>query len=70
MNKKLKAQIILQYGSQRNFAFKLGEDESLVSKIVGGWRSPDPVKKARWAQALKCSVDDIFPAESARRVYS
>ena len=70
MNRKLKAQIFLHYGSQQAFAFKIQEDESYVSKVVHGWRSPDAEKKERWAQALKCSVDDIFPVEPARRVYS
>jgi hypothetical protein len=70
MNKKLKAQIFLRFGSQRAFAFKMQEDESYVSKVVGGWRTPDSDKQKMWAAALRCDVDDIFPPELDRRVYS
>ena len=70
MNRKLKAQIFLHFGSQQAFAFKIQEDESYVSKVAHGWRTPDSEKKARWAQALKCEVDDIFPAEPIKRVYT
>ena len=47
MNRKLKAQIYLHFGSQQAFAFKMQENESYVSKVVGGWRTPDPEKTAR-----------------------
>lgn len=70
MNKKLKAQIFLHFGSQRAFAFKMMEEESYVSKVVGGWRTPDSEKKARWAEALECEIDDIFPSDPERRAYS
>ena len=70
MNKKLKAQIFLHFGTQRAFAFKMMEEESYVSKVVSGWRTPDPEKQALWAKALKCEVGDIFSAEPERRVYS
>ncbi len=70
MNKKLKAQIFLHFGSQRAFAFKMMEEESYVSKVVRGWRTPDPERKASWAEALECEIDDIFPLESERRTYT
>jgi len=69
MNKKLKAQIFLHFGSQRAFAFKLMEEESYVSKVVGGWRTPAPEKQAVWAEALKCEVGEIFPAETVKKAY-
>jgi transcriptional regulator with XRE-family HTH domain len=40
VNRKLKAAIITTYGSQIAFAADLGVDESLISRIVRGWRKP------------------------------
>jgi DNA-binding transcriptional regulator YdaS (Cro superfamily) len=53
MDRKLKARIIEQFGSQANFAQALGEDESFVSRIVCGRRTLDPKRQATWAKALK-----------------
>jgi transcriptional regulator with XRE-family HTH domain len=69
-NRKLKAKIVEHFGTQRLFAFKMQIDSSFVSKIVRGYRSLDPERQALWAEVLKSEVDEIFPAEPARRAYS
>jgi hypothetical protein len=46
MNLKLKARIIERFGSQIQFAHTIHEDESLVSKVVRGWRPLSTEKKA------------------------
>jgi|GEM_PF-1702599 len=58
MNMRLKLRIIEQYGTQRKFAQTLGVPESVVSNAVRGAASPR--HKERWAEALNCTVDDIF----------
>ena len=40
INLKLKSAIISQYGSQIAFAAVLGVHDSLLSRIVRGWREP------------------------------
>ena len=69
-NRKLKARIVEHFGTQRLFAFKMREDESYVSKVIKGFRLPNPRKQELWATALKSEIEEIFPAEVARRSYS
>jgi len=54
MNKKLKAIIIEQYGSQADFAQKIGVDEPKVSRIIRGRRSLSPEDLQRWSKVLGC----------------
>ena len=54
MNKQLKAKIIERYGSQADFAERIKEDESKVSRIVRGRRSLSPEDVRRWSKALGC----------------
>ena len=60
MNRKLKAKIVENYGSQADFAQAMSIDETLVSRIVRGRRILDESKKKAWAQALNCSPHEIF----------
>jgi len=60
MNRKLKARIVLQYGTQADFAQLIGEEETIVSRIVRGRRKLNPEKEGKWAKALGCRVEDIF----------
>lgn len=54
MNKKLKARIFDQYGTQADFAQKIGVQESFVSRIIRGRRSLSPEELKRWSKALGC----------------
>ena len=60
MNNKLKAQIVLKYGTQADFALAINEDETNISRIVRGRRQLDPTRRQIWAKALDCKPDDIF----------
>ena len=62
MNTKLKLKIIEKYGSQAEFSTIVGEDESLVSRIVRERRTIDFNRQKKWADALGCKTEDIFVA--------
>jgi ribosome-binding protein aMBF1 (putative translation factor) len=61
MNKRLKLKIIEMFGSQADFAQAIKEDESVVSRIIRGRRKLDDQQKRKWAAALDCNPDQIFP---------
>lgn len=65
MNRELKATIFLKYGTQEDFAAAIGENPSVVSKVVRNRRKLSNVKKAKWARALGCKPDRIFPGLDA-----
>ena len=46
---------------QRDFAVIVGDDESVVSRIVNGVWVPDVERKLRYARALGKKVDEVFP---------
>ena len=66
INKKLKAAIIMKYGSQVDFALAVGIDETFVSKIIRGRRQLTSDQQKQWAKALKCKVEDIFLINTVR----
>jgi ribosome-binding protein aMBF1 (putative translation factor) len=61
MNQKLKAKIIEMFGTQSDFSQAIKEDESVVSRIIRGRRIPDDEQIRKWAAALGCKPDQIFP---------
>ena len=65
MNKALKSMIVLKYGSQDDFAERIGVSRSVVSNVVRGRRKLSDEKKIEWATALDCAVGDIFPIDLA-----
>lgn len=60
MNAKLKMRILEKYGSQIRFARAIEEDDTLVSKVVRGWRELDDDRQIRWAQALGTTPRELF----------
>ena len=61
MNRVLKSKIILEFGTQEDFAKAIGERPSLVSNVVRGRRNLSAEKQIDWAIMLKCSINEIFP---------
>lgn len=59
-NLKLKARIVLMFGSQSDFAAKLGMHEARVSQVVRGRRPINMKTRKAWAKALGVKVNDIF----------
>jgi hypothetical protein len=60
MNWNLKKRITEKFGLQWKFAFEVGEQEAIVSKVINGRYDLKPAKQQKWAQALDCKVEDIF----------
>jgi len=60
MNRKLKGKIVELYGSQTNFAMKIGEDETFVSRVINGRRRLNEKQQRRWAKALKAKPEEFF----------
>jgi hypothetical protein len=65
MNLKLKALIILKFGTQEDFAAAVNEGSSLVSLVVRGRRLISDEKKERWSEVLGCEPHEIFPDQDA-----
>jgi transcriptional regulator with XRE-family HTH domain len=63
MNLTLKFKIIQIYGTQADFAHRIGTNDSLVSRIVRGRRKLDPRNQEKWADALGCKPQELFQAE-------
>lgn len=60
MNRKLKGKIVEVFGSQTNFAMKIGEDETYVSRVINGRRNLDEKQQRHWAKVLKVNHEDLF----------
>ena len=60
LNKPLKARIFEVYGTQVDYALEIGEDETLVSKVICGRRTLSLEKQKIWATALGRNPQDIF----------
>jgi hypothetical protein len=63
MNKALKSVIVLKFGTQDDFAARMGVSRSLVSNVIHGRRKLSFEKKVLWATHLKCSFYEIFPID-------
>jgi len=61
INWKLRQLIIEKFDSQFRFAQATGDREPVVSRAVRGALDLSETKKAKWAQALGVSEEDIFP---------
>lgn len=59
-NGKLWAAIRERGMLQKDFARIVGDDPSIVSRIVTGQWNPDAQRKARYSRALGMSVEDLF----------
>ncbi len=59
MDNKLKAKIVERYGTQADFAVKIGVDESVVSRVLRGRRYLTPEAGAKWARALGVPKDQL-----------
>lgn len=53
-NRVLKAKIIEHYGTQADFSQEVGDDESLVSRVIRGRRKLSKEQAAVWLKALRC----------------
>jgi transcriptional regulator with XRE-family HTH domain len=63
MNKSLKSKIVLKFFTQEDFAEAIGERPAVVSNVIRSRRKLSPHKKIQWAEALECSVNEIFPID-------
>ena len=45
---------------QKDFAELVGDDPSVVSRVINGVWNPGPLRKARYAKVLRCKPDEIF----------
>jgi len=57
----LKFRILEKYRSQADFAQKLGEHESRISRVIHGRSKLSDFEKRAWANALDCQLREIFP---------
>ena len=63
MNLILKAKIIENYGGQWKFAAAMNEHEASVSRVVRERKTLDEDKKAQWAKALGCKIEDLWKSD-------
>jgi transcriptional regulator with XRE-family HTH domain len=61
LNMPLKIRILETFPSQAVFAEVLGVDDTLVSRVVRGRRLLSLSLQDRWAKALGCTRQEIFP---------
>jgi transcriptional regulator with XRE-family HTH domain len=46
--------------TQKDFSAIVGDDPSVVSRIINGVWNPDDIRKIRYAKALKMKIEDLF----------
>ncbi len=63
MNVKLKTKLLELKRSQISVAHEIGISEPHFSKIVNNWIIPGDRLKEKIANALRCSIEEIFPKE-------
>jgi len=59
-NLKLLTAIRKKGMSQKDFAKKVGEHETTISRIICGWFNIDDAKKEKFARILEREVNEIF----------
>jgi plasmid maintenance system antidote protein VapI len=57
MNRKLKAKIIEEFGSQVDFAQAIQVSEGLISRVVNGRQSLSPEDLKKWSRVLGCEPE-------------
>ena len=67
---RLKARIVEAFGTQADFAQEIGEDETLISKIICGRRTLSLEKQKKWAEALGCKPNDLFSGNLQEGTYN
>lgn len=60
MNFRLLVEIKKKFGTQTNFAHKIGIDRATLSQMVNGWRRPTIAQREKIAMALNLSADELF----------
>lgn len=60
MNMALKLAIVQSGKSQVQIATEAGLDDTLLSKFVRGWRTPDADQAKAIAKALKAKPSELF----------
>ena len=60
MNRKLKARIIEQFGTQIVFAKAIKEYEYFVSRVVQNHTELPKHEQIRWANVLNSRAEDLF----------
>ena len=61
MNRRLKARIVLLFGSAEDFAEAIGVNSSIISKVIRGRKVLPERTRNEWARFLGCEPKDIFP---------
>ena len=60
VNRKLKGKIVEHFGTQSDFSSAIGQDETLVSRVIRGRRQLSIEEQRKWARVLKTKVVEIF----------
>ena len=47
---------------QKDFARVVGDDPSVVSRVINGWYNLDPIRQASWARVLGRKPEELFQA--------
>jgi hypothetical protein len=63
MNRALKAMIVFRFGTQEDFAKAIGENPSIVSRVIRGRYTLSADKKSTWASTLQFEIKSIFPKD-------
>jgi plasmid maintenance system antidote protein VapI len=61
INWELKHQIIERFRRQADFAAKVGRTQSAISEVIHGRKQISPKEERRWAKALSCKPEQLFP---------
>lgn len=59
-SRRLKAAIIVKYGSQENFAEKMKLDPAYVSRVVNGRKILSGSDKLLWSRKLSRPLGELF----------
>ena len=57
---KIRGLIVGQFGSNYKFAHAIGTPESIISKVLHGHKKLSERNKKKWAEALKCTTEELF----------
>lgn len=61
MNYNLKLRILERFGNQYTFGQLVKMHDSKVSKVIHGRQILPKQEKKKWAEALDCKIEEIFP---------
>lgn len=60
INTELKRRLRAKFSTQGDFSAKAKVNESILSRIINGFKKPTEEQKIKWSKLLDCKPEELF----------